>query len=416
MPIIAGPATAGSNTASAETQRNVMINFKGSVSNLVNSTRSATSEISKLGAGVANVGKMFGSALTGNIKPLVNGIFNAVGKLASVFLTMPGFLLALVNPMNVAHMAMVNFSAAISAASPAEFVAATRNMAPAMQQAVMAVRLLEPQLKNLYGIIQQGFWAGFSVDVNNLAQTYFPVLGTGLGGIATMLGNLREQLVKFLLEPQVVSAIQSWMTAFTGLGTPILNMIEGLMPSLITLFTSFAQILTSLLPLVTDFANLLAKAVSFAAPLISDVAGIIGGVSSSLGGILGGGGTGSTGGTTGTGSSGGSSSSSGGGIGGFFSGLISGIGSFFSGLFGGGKATGGPVQAGMSYLVGERGPEILSMGQNGFVHPNSSAGGGHTFVNVKIGETELRGMISSEISKNDQRVAIAARMGRGQIV
>lgn len=400
---IAGPSQAGSNNASAPTQRNIMINFKGSVSGLLNSTKSAAAGIGKLGGAVVSVGKMFTSALTGNIKPLVNGIFSAVGKLAKLFLIMPGFLLALVNPMNVAHMAMANFSTAISAASPAEFVAATRNMAPAMKDAVMSVRLLEPQLKNLYGIIQQGFWAGFSGDVSKLATVYFPVLGTGLGGIATSLGSLREKLVQFLLQPQVVAAIQNWMTAFSGMGATLLPIIENMLPTMITLFTSFANILISMLPLLTVLAGWLSNILSFVAPILSGIGGIVSG-SGAIGG---------TGGATG---GGGTSSSHGGGIGGFFSGIVSGITGFFSSIFGGGRAGGGPVSAGKAYRVGERGPEILAMGADGFIHPNASGKSGHTFVTVKIGETELRGMISHEVSNTHHAIALAARMGRGSIV
>lgn len=47
------------------------------------------------------------------------------------------------------------------------------------------------------------------------------------------------------------------------------------------------------------------------------------------------------------------------------------------GFFGGGKAIGGSVQAGGSYLVGERGPEILTMGgRGGNIIPNNKMGGG----------------------------------------
>lgn len=393
------PTSVGASGAMA-TQRSVMINFKGSVAGLLGSTKSATASIGKLGSGVLNIGKMFTQVLRGNIKPLVNGVFSAVGQLAKLFTVMPGFLLALVNPINVAHMAMANFSQAISAASPAEFVAATRNMAPAMKDAVMSVRLMEPQLKNLYGIIQQGFWSGFSADIDQLARVYFPILGSGLGGIATTLGNMRHELMQFLLNPQVVNAIQGWMTAFNGLGAPLLKMTEDLLPTMITMFSDFAKILIAMLPLVEDFADFLAKAVSFVTPLLTGVSNVLSGA----GGLLGGG------------SGGGGSTTSGGGIGGFFSGLIHGVTSFFSGLFGGGRAAGGPVMAGRSYLVGERGPEILNMGGDGFVQPNGSGNSGHTFVTVKIGETELRGMISHEISMNNQSIALASRMGRGQIV
>lgn len=58
----------------------------------------------------------------------------------------------------------------------------------------------------------------------------------------------------------------------------------------------------------------------------------------------------------------GTSLSGGGGVMGF-------IGSALTGLFGGGKAAGGPVSAGTTYLVGERGPELLTMRSAGYVTP-----------------------------------------------
>jgi len=59
-------------------------------------------------------------------------------------------------------------------------------------------------------------------------------------------------------------------------------------------------------------------------------------------------------------------------------------GSIFGGMFGGGKASGGPVMAGKTYLVGEKGPELLSMGSNaGSITPNNQLGG-RTTVNYNI--------------------------------
>ena len=55
-------------------------------------------------------------------------------------------------------------------------------------------------------------------------------------------------------------------------------------------------------------------------------------------------------------------------------GILGAIGS----LFGGGKATGGPVSGGTSYLVGERGPELFTPGRNGFITPNGAGGGAVT--------------------------------------
>ena len=65
------------------------------------------------------------------------------------------------------------------------------------------------------------------------------------------------------------------------------------------------------------------------------------------------------------------------------------IGGFLGNLFGGGRASGGPVRAGQTYLVGEKGPELLTMGSNrGFITPNNKIGGGGdnttNIVNVSV--------------------------------
>lgn len=60
-----------------------------------------------------------------------------------------------------------------------------------------------------------------------------------------------------------------------------------------------------------------------------------------------------------------------------------GIGAWFSSFFGGGKAMGGPVAAGIPYLVGERGPELFVPPVRGNILPNGRSAGGNT-VNVTI--------------------------------
>jgi len=57
------------------------------------------------------------------------------------------------------------------------------------------------------------------------------------------------------------------------------------------------------------------------------------------------------------------------------SGIASGIGS----VFGGGRAAGGPVSSGMTYLVGENGPELFSPSSSGRIIPNGAMAGGNTF-------------------------------------
>jgi Flp pilus assembly pilin Flp len=90
-------------------------------------------------------------------------------------------------------------------------------------------------------------------------------------------------------------------------------------------------------------------------------------------------------------------------------------------LFGGGKALGGPVNAGTTYLVGERGPELFMPNTNGKIIPNNrlngaGGGAGGTVINLTV-----NGAIDSE-STARQIVTIlnnsAARgtLGAGQLV
>jgi uncharacterized membrane protein YgcG len=378
--------------------RSIIINFKGSIGGLVGSTRKAVTEIGRVGNAGVKIGRDLSQGLLhGNVKPIISDVVGGLMSMARVVLIMPGLLFALVNPMNVASMATMNFSNAISASSPQEFVAATRNMAPAMKDAVMATRLLSPEIKNLYGIIQQGFWLGAADDITQLAHVYFPVLGRGLGGISSILGTLRHDLVSFLMEPQVVATINTWFDAFSKWGTSMEPLLKSFLPTLMVLMSDFVSIITNfVLPLVTRLVGLFGAFMNFLTPVLTGISSIAG-AASGLGGGSGGGGSGGSGG-------------GGGGIMGFLGGLVSGAGSFLSGLFG--RAGGGPVLAGQSYLVGERGPEVLTMGGgSGFVNPNIHTG--HTNVTVKIGEQELRDIVSSEIDRYGSNVAMSARMGRG---
>jgi hypothetical protein len=56
--------------------------------------------------------------------------------------------------------------------------------------------------------------------------------------------------------------------------------------------------------------------------------------------------------------------------------LVQGIGNVIDKVFGGGKAMGGPVTSGTSYIVGEQGPELFTPSRSGSIIPNHALGGG----------------------------------------
>lgn len=61
------------------------------------------------------------------------------------------------------------------------------------------------------------------------------------------------------------------------------------------------------------------------------------------------------------------------------------LGRIASGIFGGGRAAGGPVTSGVSYIVGERGPELFTPRQSGRIIPNGA--GGMTSIPVALQAT-----------------------------
>jgi len=61
------------------------------------------------------------------------------------------------------------------------------------------------------------------------------------------------------------------------------------------------------------------------------------------------------------------------------------IGGAIGGLFGGGKATGGSVSSGTTYLVGEQGPELFTPSGNGTIIPNGALGGNAgSIINITV--------------------------------
>jgi hypothetical protein len=65
--------------------------------------------------------------------------------------------------------------------------------------------------------------------------------------------------------------------------------------------------------------------------------------------------------------------------------LVKGISNVIDNVFGGGRATGGPVSSGTSYLVGEQGPELFTPKRNGSIIPNGSLGGGRgSVINLTV--------------------------------
>jgi hypothetical protein len=86
------------------------------------------------------------------------------------------------------------------------------------------------------------------------------------------------------------------------------------------------------------------------------------------------------------------------------------LSSLIGGLFGGFRAEGGPVDAGKTYMVGEKGPEMVRFGSSGHVYPNSAMrGGGGQNVSVSISLSGANGDATiRRIAEQATRQGVAA--------
>ena len=106
-------------------------------------------------------------------------------------------------------------------------------------------------------------------------------------------------------------------------------------------------------------------------------------------------------------------------LGGGGGGFLGKIGGAIAGSFGGARATGGPVDAGKTFLVGEQGPELLRMGgRSGTIIPNAEGGGGGSLtfapvVNISGGATEQdRALMRAELRASEARISDLLRRRR----
>lgn len=86
----------------------------------------------------------------------------------------------------------------------------------------------------------------------------------------------------------------------------------------------------------------------------------------------------------------------------------------FSGLFGGGKASGGAVNSGTPYLVGEKGPELFVPSGSGTIVPNGVTGASvnyspNTVINASAG-TDMNQLLAIIAINNDKQRAELLRM------
>lgn len=80
--------------------------------------------------------------------------------------------------------------------------------------------------------------------------------------------------------------------------------------------------------------------------------------------------------------------------------------------FGGAKAAGGPVSAGRTYLVGEKGPELYSPSSNGTIIPNDAMGGVKIVIN---NYTDAKAAATSREENGEKIIEVTIRRTKNEI-
>ena len=70
-----------------------------------------------------------------------------------------------------------------------------------------------------------------------------------------------------------------------------------------------------------------------------------------------------------------------------------------------GKAQGGAVVGGKSYMVGEKGPELFTPGKSGQVNPNSTVGGS-TNITFRISAIDAKGLNDLLLSRREMIIGM----------
>ncbi len=89
-------------------------------------------------------------------------------------------------------------------------------LSPEAQAMVETLRALTPEWEALQRSVQDRFFAGLSEDVQDLADTYLPVLDGGLGGIADRLNGIAGYALAELLAPDAVADVNSILASTAG--------------------------------------------------------------------------------------------------------------------------------------------------------------------------------------------------------
>jgi len=166
---------------------------------------------------------------------IIGGAVGAVTALSGAALLVPGAALAGAAAMKTFELATSGFGEAVGAGLTGDveaFNKATKDMAPEMRGAVQEVVAFKPALDGLKKAVQSNFWGQFSGDLTKLGNTYLPVMQMGLTGVSAKLGAMAKGAIATMNTPffsgRVASILDDTTGMLDGMSSSVGDVLGGL--------------------------------------------------------------------------------------------------------------------------------------------------------------------------------------------
>lgn len=133
----------------------------------------------------------------------------AVAPLAGLLAGLPGVAAAGGAAFATWKVATAGFGDALESAGTdaKKFAEATKNMPPAMVQAVLATKRLTTAFQAVQKAVQASFWKGIAGDIDNLGRRAMPTLKAGMVGVAGASNGMVRELLRAAATGPALSAI-----------------------------------------------------------------------------------------------------------------------------------------------------------------------------------------------------------------
>lgn len=235
----------------------VTLTFAGDAGPLERSITKARVATAGLGSSLGSLaGGLSKLGAAGAAVQVLGAAAGAAAQLAPAALILPGALLAGAAAMAVLKLATAGFGDAVTAADPAAFAEATKNMAPAAVQAASAIRDMKPALDGVKQSVQGAFFDGFAPMLTELGGSLLPTVKTGLVDIASSMNSVARSALEAAQSPFFKEDVAQILGNTAGM----MGNLDGSVGSVLSGFVGLGAVGSTYLPaLGTSIDSVTAK-------------------------------------------------------------------------------------------------------------------------------------------------------------